>query len=219
MSLVDMLKDIGAGASGGKIEGVMVGIVTNNKDADGLGRVRLRLPVREGNDDIEARVATLMGGKERGSFFLPEVGDEVLVAFEQGDVQHPYIIGALWNGEDKPPEANSDGKNNIRKIRSRSGHEILFNDDAETKQEKLVIQTKAGHVITLDDSSGKEKIDIKDKTGSNTITIDSNQNAIAISSAMKLTLKSQIIEIEAQSMMKIKSNAILTIEGTPVKIN
>lgn len=219
MSLVELLKDVGADASGGKIEGVMVGIVTNNKDPDGLGRVRIRFPVRESNDDILARVATLMAGKERGSFFLPEVGDEVLVAFEQGDVEHPYVIGGLWGGEDKPPETNSDGKNNIRKIRSRSGHEILFNDDAETKQEKVVIQTKAGHVITLDDSSGKEKIEIKDKTGSNSIMIDSNQNAITISSAMKLSLKSQMIEIEAQGMMTIKSNATLTIQGTLVKIN
>lgn len=220
MSLVELLKDVGADASGGKIEGVMIGIVTNNKDPDGLGRVRIRFPVRGSNDDSYwARVATLMAGKERGSFFLPEVEDEVLVAFEQGDVEHPYVIGGLWNGEDKPPETNSDGKNNIRKIRSRSGHEILFNDDAETKQEKVVIQTKAGHVITLDDSSGKEKIEIKDKTGSNSITIDSNQNAITISSAMKLSLKSQMIEIEAQGMMTIKSNATLTVQGTLVKIN
>lgn len=219
MSLVDVLRDVGAGDSGGKINGVLVGIVTDNKDPDGMGRVFIRLPVRESNDPIMARVATLMAGKDRGSVFLPEVGDEVLVAFEQGNAEHPYIIGALWNGEDKPPELNSDGKNNIRKIRSRSGHEILFNDDAEAKQEKVVIQTKAGHVITLDDSNGKEKIDIKDRTGSNSITIDSNQKAIAISSAMKLSLKSQMIEIEAQGMMTIKSNATLTIQGTLVKIN
>jgi uncharacterized protein involved in type VI secretion and phage assembly len=220
MSLVELLKDVGAGSSGGKIEGVMVGVVTNNKDPDGLGRVRVRFPVRESNDDSYwARIATLMGGKGRGTVFLPEVGDEVLVAFDQGNAEHPYVIGSLWNGEDKPPETNSDGKNNIRKIRSRSGHEILFNDDADTKQEKVVIRTKAGHVIILDDSSGKEKIEVKDKTGSNSITIDSNQNAIAVSSAMKLSLKSQTIEIEAQGILTIKANATLTIQGTLVKIN
>ena len=212
MSLLDLLQDVGGGAAGGKIDGVMVGIVTNNNDPDGLGRVRVRLPVRESNDESYwARVATLMAGKERGSFFLPEVGDEVLVAFDHGNVEHPYIIGGLWNGKDTPPETNSDGKNNIRKIRSRSGHEILFNDDAETQQEKVVIQTKAGHVITLDDTSGKEKIDIKDKTGRNSITIDSNQGAITISSAMKLSIMSQIIDIKAQGMM--------TLQGTLVKIN
>jgi uncharacterized protein involved in type VI secretion and phage assembly len=220
MSLMELLRDVGGGASGGRIEGVLVGIVTNNHDPDGMGRVRVRFPVRESNDDSYwARIATLMAGKERGSFFLPEVGDEVLVAFEQGNAEHPYVIGALWNGQDVPPEPNSDGKNNIRKIRSRSGHEILFNDDAEARQEKVVIKTKAGHVITLDDASGQEKIEIKDKTGSNAISIDSNQNAIALSSAVKLSIKSQIIEIEAQGMLTLKANATLTIQGTLVKIN
>jgi uncharacterized protein involved in type VI secretion and phage assembly len=220
MSLADLLRDVGGSTAGGKIEGVLVGIVTNNKDPDGLGRVRVRFPVRESNDDSYwARIATLMAGKGRGSFFLPEVGDEVLVAFEEGNAEHPYIIGGLWNGQDTPPETNSDGKNNIRKIRSRSGHEIRFNDDAETKGEKLVIRTNAGHVITLDDSDGKEKIEIKDKTENNSITIDSNQRAITIASDMKLSLKSQVIEIEAQGMMTLKANATLTIQGTLVKIN
>jgi len=220
MSLMDLLRDVGGGAAGGKIEGVLIGIVTNNKDPDNLGRVRVRFPVRESNDDSYwARVATLMAGKDRGSFFLPEVGDEVLVAFEQGDVEHPYVIGALWNGQDTPPADNSDGKNNLRKIRSRSGHEILFDDNAEAKQEKVIIKTNGGHVITLDDSSGQEKVEIKDRTGNNTITMDSTQNAIAIASAMKLSLKSQIIEIEAQGMMTIKANATLTLQGGLVKIN
>ena len=220
MSLVELLKDVGASASGGKIEGVMVGVVTNIKDPDGMGRVRVRFPVRESNDDSNwARIATLMAGKGRGSFFLPEVGDEVLVAFEQGDAEHPYVIGGLWNGKDAPPEKNSDGKNNIRTFRSRSGHEILFNDDSESKQEKVVIKSNGGHVITLDDSAGSEKIEIKDKTGSNSIKIDANQKAITISSDLKLSLKSQIIEIEAQGMMTIKSNGPMTIQGMPVKIN
>jgi uncharacterized protein involved in type VI secretion and phage assembly len=220
MSLADLLRDVGGSTASGKIDGVLVGIVTNNKDPDRLGRVRVRFPVRESNDDSYwARIATLMAGEGRGSFFLPEVGDEVLVAFEEGNAEHPYIIGGLWNGRDTPPETNSDGKNNIRKIRSRSGHEILFNDDAETKGEKLVIQTRAGHVITLDDSAGKEKIEIKDKTGNDSITIDANQRAITISSDMKLSLKSQVIEIEAQGMMTLKANATLTIQGTLVKIN
>jgi uncharacterized protein involved in type VI secretion and phage assembly len=221
MSLLDLLQDGGGSASGRKIDGVMVGIVTKNtNDPDGLGRVLVRFPVRESNDESYwARVATLMAGKERGSFFLPEVDDEVLVAFEHGNAEHPYIIGGLWNGKDTPPEANSDGKNNIRKFRSRSGHEILFNDDAENKQEKVIIQTRAGHVITLDDTSGKEKIDIKDKTGGNAITIDSHQNTITISSAKKLSIKAQVIDIEAQGTMTLKANATLTIQGTLVKIN
>lgn len=203
-----------------KIYGVVIGIVTNNKDPDSLNRVKVKFPwLSEDNESNWARVATLMTGKDRGSFFLPEVDDEVLVAFEHGDVRFPYVIGALWNGVDTPPETNSDGKNNIRKIKSRSGHEIIFNDDSETKKEKIEIHTNAGHKIVLDDASGQEKLEIIDKTGSNKISIDSVQNAINIESGMQLKIKSNVVEIEGTTSLTLKSSAVLTIQGMPVKIN
>ena len=180
-----------------KIYGVVVGIVTDNHDNEKLGRVKLKFPWRGVNgQSYWARIATLMAGKNRGTYFLPEVEDEVLVAFDRGDINRPYVIGALWNGVDKPPEANTDGRNNIRKIKSRSGHEII-----------------------LDDSAGTEKITIKDKTEKNSIVIDSAQNSITIESTMQLKIKSQTIEIEAGANMTIKSGAALTIQGAMVKIN
>jgi phage protein D/phage baseplate assembly protein gpV len=199
---------------------VVVGVVTNNQDPEGQGRVKVRFPWLA--DQVEsqwARVASPMAGKDRGMFFLPEVNDEVVVAFEQGDMNYPYVLGALWNGVDNPPETNSDGKNNIRKITSRSGHEIIFGDDDTTRKEKVEIHTKAGHRILLDDSAGQEKIEIKDKTGNNAIKMDSMQNSIDISSAMKLKIKAQTVEIEAGAMMTVKAGATLTIQGTMVKIN
>ena len=249
MSMLNPFQGFGEESQGRVITGVVIGIVTNNQDPEGLGRVKVKFPWRgESDESYWARIATLMAGKERGTFFLPEVGDEVLVAFDHGDIDHPYVIGALWNGVDKPPETNADGKNNIRKIKSRSGHEIIFDDNSEGKKEKLElhtnaghtivlddsagkekmeIHTKAGHTILLDDSPGKEKIEIKDKTGNNSIKIDSVQNAITISSQMKLTLKAQAIDIESGGMMNIKSggmmgiksSGILNIQGTLVKIN
>ena len=219
MSLVDILNKEDEDQTG-QIYGVVIGIVTNNKDTEGMGRVKVKFPWRGDSDESYwARVSTLMAGKDRGSFFLPEVGDEVLVAFDHGDINHPYVIGTLWNGVDTPPETNADGKNNIRKIKSRSGHEIIFDDNDEQKKEKIEIRTKAGHTIILDDSAGAEKIEIKDKTGNNSIVIDSVQNAIAISSQMKLSIKAQAIEIESGGMMSIKSSATLTIQGAIVKIN
>ncbi|MDD4767596.1 MAG: phage baseplate assembly protein V [Desulfotomaculaceae bacterium] len=219
MSLYDML-NTGPGKTGGKVAGVVTGIVSNNQDPDGMGRVKVKFPWREeGDESYWARVATLMAGPDRGSFFLPEVGDEVLVAFEQEDISHPYVLGMLWNGRDKPPEANSDGKNNVRKIKSRSGHEIIFDDNSEQKKEKLELHTKAGHKIVLDDGSGAEKIQIEDKTGSNKIIIDSAQNSITMESAMELTIKAQVIEIEAGGTMTLKSSGTMTIKGALVQIN
>lgn len=218
MSILDLLRSEEHDVR--RIYGIAGGIVTNNQDPEGLGRVKIRFPWLSDNNETDwVRIATLMAGGERGSFFLPEVGDEVLVAFEHGDINHPYVIGALWNGVDRPPETNSDGKNNIRKIRSRSGHEIIFNDDDTTMQEKVEIHTSGGHRIVLDDSAGRESIEVVDKTGSNRITIDSVQNSITIESALKLRIKATVIEIEGTASLTLKSNAVLTIQGLPVKIN
>jgi uncharacterized protein involved in type VI secretion and phage assembly len=217
MSLYETLKDLG-GNNDGKIYGVMIGIVTNNKDPDGMGRVKLKFPLRGTEDESNwTRVVSFMAGKEMGAFFLPEVEDEVLVAFENGDIEHPYVIGSLWNGEEAPPETNSDGKNNIKTIKSRSGHEITFND--EDSKEQIVIKTKAGHAITLDDSSGSEKIEIKDKSDSNKITIDSAKDAIDIECKADLSIKGKKIEITSDASMTLEAGGEMTIKGTTVKIN
>ncbi len=200
--------------------GVAPAIVTNNQDPEGLGRVKVRFPwLSDDNETDWIRVATLMAGPDRGSFFLPEVGDEVLVGFQHGDINAAYVIGALWNGQHKPPETNSDGKNSIRKFRSRSGHEIVFNDDKDSGQEKIEIHTKSGHRIVLDDSTGAEKIELIDRTGSNKIVIDSGKNSITIESMNQISLKATNIEIEASGNLTLKANAVLTIKGLPVKIN
>jgi len=200
------------------INGVAIGIVSDNKDPENMGRVKLKFPWLSNEDVTDwVRIATFMAGGSRGSYFLPEVGDEVLVAFDHGDINHPYIIGALWNKDDQPPENNSDGENNIRQIRSRSGHKITLDD--KSGKEKIEIISKAGHKIVLDDSAGQEKIEIIDKTGSNSIKIDSVQNSIAIESSMKLSIKSTMIEIESSGMMTIKASGVLTIQGSLVKIN
>jgi uncharacterized protein involved in type VI secretion and phage assembly len=196
------------------LPGVMIGIVTNNQDPDKLGRVKVKIPRLSGEDESNwARVASFMAGKERGGFFLPEVDDEVLVAFENGDINIPFIIGALWNGVDKPPETNSDGKNDKRFIKSRSGH-----------------------IIRLDDKDGSEKIEIIDKSEKNLITIDTKNNKITISSDKdieilakngKVTIDAQDVEIkssaatkvEAGSGMDLKASAKMTVKGATVEIN
>lgn len=197
-----------------KIYGVVVGIVTNNKDPEGLGRVKVKLPRISGEDESHwARVATFMAGKDRGAFFLPEVNDEVLVAFEHGDINMPYVIGSLWNGVDKPLETNSDGKNNVRVIKSRSGH-----------------------IIRLNDKDGEEKIEIIDKSKKNSIEISTKDNKITIKTEKdieikapngKLTIEAKDIEIkssastkvEAGAGMDLKASGNMNVKGATVNIN
>ena len=199
----------------GKLNGVVAGLVTNNKDPDKLGRLKVKFPWFSDNNETDwIRMTTFMAGSDIGSFFLPNIGDEVLVAFEQGNLNRPYVIGALWNGKAKPPETNSDGKNNIRKIKSRSGHELIFND--EEKKEKIEIHTKAGHKIILDDANGKEKVEINDKSGKNSIIIDSAENSIDISSQNKLNIKSgdnSILIDSSKNSMDISSKMKLGIKS------
>ncbi len=108
-----------------RIYGVVAGQVVDVDDAGGQGRVQVSLPWLGGeNKTLPAPVATLMAGSQRGSWFMPEVGDEVLVAFEQGDVNHPFIIGYLWNGEQTPPETDR----HKRVIKSVNGHTITIDD-------------------------------------------------------------------------------------------
>ncbi|MEA3008362.1 MAG: hypothetical protein QOJ91_54 [Sphingomonadales bacterium] len=94
------------------IAGVMTAVVTQNQDPDGLGRVKLRLAAAgEGDETDWARIVAPVAGAARGTFFLPEVGDEVLVAFDHGDIRFPYVLGALWSRFNRPPKVDDDGRN------------------------------------------------------------------------------------------------------------
>jgi len=205
-SLLDLITPSGATHGQGRYYGVVVGIVTNNKDPNNLARVRVKFPwLSDDNESSWARICMPMAGNGRGVYFLPEVDDEVLVGFEHGDVRFPYIVGALWNGVDAPPENNSDGKNNIRLIHSRSGH-----------------------LIRLDDTDGDEKVEIIDKKGTNKITIKSSDNSMSLECDGKLTLHAKMgieirsdmdVTIKADTTMDVESSAPMTIKGAMVNIN
>jgi len=217
MSLLDLLQDEDKKESG-RMEGVAIGLVTNNKDPEQLGRIKVKYPWREKSEESYwARIAVLAAGNDRGTLWLPEVGDEVLLAFDKGDIEHPYVLGALWNGKDKPPETNADGDNNTKKIRSRGGNQITMFD--KTGEESLEIKTKSGHTIMLDDKTGSARVEIKDSSGSNKIVIETAQNSLTIESGLSLKLKSQSIDIEAGASMNIKASGTLTIQGALVRIN
>jgi phage baseplate assembly protein V len=194
--------------------GVAIAVVTNNKDPDGLGRVKTSLPWMA--DQIEsdwARVVTPMAGPDRGVYFLPEVDDEVLVAFEHGNPDTPYVLGGLWNGQDKPPQSNDDGKNNVRAITSRSGSVIRFDDSKDDPKIEII------------DASAKNTIVIHTKDNSMTIAADGDVTIQSSNGKLKLTgngveiTSTSTVKIEAGQSMEVKSSGQLNVKGTMVNIN
>lgn len=128
--------------------GVVIGKVTSVQDDEGLGRIEVTYPwLGDGNRSRMASMASIMAGGDRGAFFMPEVDDEVLLAFEQGDWDHPYVVGCLWNPVQPPP--SSDERQ--RMIRSVNGHTIRFVDSTANAGNlgALVIEDAHGNVITL----------------------------------------------------------------------
>jgi uncharacterized protein involved in type VI secretion and phage assembly len=217
----------GQGQGRGLVDGVVVGLVTNLKDPDDLGRVKVKYPWL--GDNIESdwvRLSSPMAGSGRGFLFLPEINDEVLVAFEHGDVHHPYIVGALWSSTDKPFKKNSeavgsDGKVNQRIIQTRAGHAILFDD--KQGEEQISITSKSGHTVILSDKSGSESITIKDKSGNNKMVIDSTTNSMTINvngdftvdAKGKVSIKSvQDMSLEAKTKASVKGTTGLSLDGT-----
>jgi uncharacterized protein involved in type VI secretion and phage assembly len=217
MSFLDLINEPDK-AENGNVEGVANAIVTNNADPNNWGRVKVKYIWREGQPESDwARLVALAAGKDRGTLWRPEVGDEVLVAFEKGDIEHPFVLGALWNGTDTPAEDNADGENNTKLIKTRSGHQVKFFD--KQGQESIEIKTQGGHVLLMDDKAGSAQIEIKDSSGSNKFTINTTGNSITIESGLSLKIKSQSIDIEAGASMSLKASGTLTLQGALVKIN
>jgi uncharacterized protein involved in type VI secretion and phage assembly len=191
----------------------VIGVVTDNKDPSKLGRVKLKLPILSEQDTTWWCPIVMLGaGKNRGWFFIPEIDDEVLVLFEHGDINRPIVIGALWNGKDKPHAKNADGKNAQRVIKSRGGSKITFDDD----QMKIIIED-GGNVgrITIDSKANKITIEalegdvcFQSPTGDLTI--------VAQSAELKA---GQHLEIYAGSAMAWGTDASAEIMGGPVTLS
>lgn len=190
----------------------LIGIVADNKDPKGWGRVRVKFPtLTEDHMSNWARVVSIGAGASRGVDWLPEINDEVLVAFEHGDIHRPYVIGNVWNGKDAPPEKTEDtvvnGKVRLRTLKTRIGHKLQFVEEdksnskqgayLETKEtnhlylndtEKYVeLKTKEGHHARLDDQN--KKLELKSK-GGHIIRMDDSGSKIEMTSTGDLTIKS-----------------------------
>ncbi|RMH66959.1 MAG: type IV secretion protein Rhs [Bacteroidetes bacterium] len=192
-----------AAGYGGRFYGVYPALVADIVDPDGQGRVKIRLPWSPDPDgasyEVWARLATLMAGPDRGSWFIPDVDDEVLVCFEAGDPRHPYVVGALWNGRDAPPEQMDGAGNNHRKVlHSRNGVTITLDDT--DGQEQLILETPGGQRVTLRDGPGT--IEVQDSNG-NTATLEAG--GITVESAAKVTITAgATVEVNA-AMVKVNA--------------
>jgi uncharacterized protein involved in type VI secretion and phage assembly len=187
---------------GGHWYGVFPALVSDIKDPDGQGRVKVTLPWSPdtGNARYEAwaRLATFMGGNNRGSWFIPDVNDEVLVVFEGGDPRRPYVIGALWNGSDAPPDAMDGAGNNYRKVlRSRNGVKVTLDDT--DGQEKMILETPGGQKMTLKDGPGA--VEIVDSNG-NSVKLETS--GITITASAKVTINATQVQVSA-SMVTVSA--------------
>jgi uncharacterized protein involved in type VI secretion and phage assembly len=188
-SMLQKAKEIAA-TDEAKSFGVDVALVTDVKDPNKAGRVKICFPRLPGKPESTwARVVQPAAGAGRGFYWIPEVNDEVLVAFENGDVHRPYVLGALWNGKDQPMAG-------------------AYNDDNTTR----MIMTKSGHKIVLEDKQDAEQIIIADKSGKRTLTFDVNKKKflieagegdVEIHAEKKIILDCEDLEIKTKKTTKI----------------
>jgi uncharacterized protein involved in type VI secretion and phage assembly len=190
--IVDSRVPIGLG---GHWYGVFPAIVKDIQDPDGQGRVKIALPwspdTAGASYEVWARLATFMAGNNRGSWFIPDVDDEVLVAFEGGDARRPYVIGSLWNGRDTPPESmDGAGNNHLKVLRSRNGVKITLDD--QNGQEKFIVETPGGQKITLKDGPGS--IVAEDSNGN---SIKMETAGVTVTASAKVTINASTVEVSA----------------------
>ncbi len=220
-------------------QSLLVGIVSNNQDPKKWGRVRVKFPtLTEEHESNWARVVAIGAGPERGFDCLPEINDEVLVAFEHGDIHRPYVIGGVWNGKDAPPETVDNsvvgGKVRLRTFKTRIGHKQQFVEEdkdsskvgiyTETKgahkfamndTEKFIeTKTTKGHYVRLDDD--KQKIEIK-TTGGHQVVLDDQGKKIEIKTSGGHTISMD--DTGKQILIKTTSGQKITMSDTANNID
>ena len=196
----------------GSVRGLAVATVTDNKDPDGLARVRVRLSWQaDGEQSYWAQLATPMAMANQGVYMLPAIGDSVLVGFERGDLTHPCVIGSLWNGQAPPPDDNDPEPNDHRLIRTRSDTELHFFDgDPPSVELKLA----DGKRLLMDDAG----ITLEDGNG-NSLVIEASSGAVTITATGELALEGSTVKIQASGSMELTSSGTMTIQGAMVQIN
>lgn len=196
-----------------RIEEIVVGKVTKVDDKERLGRVKVQYSTR--TVDVEsdwAPVVAPMTGGNRGTYFPFEVGDSVLIALAGGDIYTPYVLGGLWNREAPPPIETDEEQTDLRIIRSRSGHELRFEDTPSGERTEL--RSSGGHNILLDDPSGT--VTVETDGGASRLQIDADGNVVVEGETLRLT--GATIELDASRSVTINGTQSVNVTGTNINI-
>lgn len=218
-----------------RVFSVTTALVKENWHKDFPGMVKVEMFLGETGKNVTGwvPVMSMYAGKDFGYYSLPEVGAEVVIAFNMGDRNCPIVIGTLWNNNNTlPPETAAD-KNLIKRFKTKGGCEVVFND--ESKKQKIEVKTPGGFGLTIEDEA--KSITIHDSSGNNGITIDEKNGVIAIKADKKITLsvggsevitldgmgksatvKSNNVKLEAVQNLELKGQ-IDKLEGSMVKID
>lgn len=207
MGLFDEMLETDETEDGGQanIYGVAIGVVKENWDKDHPGMIKAEISLGSSGKNLTdwIPVAVPYAGKEFGTYFLPEIGSQVLLAFHMGDINCPIVIGSLWNQTDVVPPETANEKNTVKKIKTKGGNVITISE--ESGKEKISILSKGELKAELDDEN--QKIILQDKEGKNAISIDSKNGTMNFKSEKKA-----VFNINGQPMLTLDG------EGKVVKI-
>jgi uncharacterized protein involved in type VI secretion and phage assembly len=213
-SIAGLLGAHGGGHGARLADGLTIGIVTNNKDDDAFGRVKVRFPyLTDQGESGWARLVTPGGGPARGLQVMPEIDDEVLVGFENGDIRRPFVLGGLWNGKDSPPIKKSellDGSSvKTRSFTTRRGHFLSFVDGGSDSEDSITLALKNSRATLV--ISG-EKIDLL-TTEDKPLTVKTSKASIVIAAGGDITLKGKSITLDAETAITLKGGSDVKIDA------
>jgi uncharacterized protein involved in type VI secretion and phage assembly len=191
-------------------QNLMTALVIDTEDPEKLGRVLLSLPELPGGPELWARVVTPLAGPDRGHCLLPEIEDEVLVAFTQGDLSSAYVLGGLWSQKTPPPEGVGVNDNDLKLLKTRSGHTLLFND--HEGEEHITLSDKNGNSLTI--VTGEDRITIKAKS-----KIEITAEGDMALSGNTISLSADSIEIKADSSLVLDGGGTADLKAGTVNIN